>query len=360
MIRRCARQAQFVAAITAAALAVPASADAVTKTVTMGLAPSDHSRFKTLKSDVNAYFPDTVSVHVGDSVRFVPDAFHTVDFPGRGAAPLPLVVPTGEKASATDAAGARFWFRGFDLLRANPKLRASAFGKLLSYDGRKRLSSGFPPSGPPKAFTVRFVKTGSYTYVCDIHPGMKGTVRVLPRSRRVPSPAADRRAARAQVEAALRTAKRLARKPVVQNVVSVGRSGVGGVERFAFAPASLEVARGTTVKFAVTAGSRLAHTATTGPGNPATEPSSYLGKLAESFKLPQADPIAAYSSDPPTVGTVAITPELHGNGFWNSGIMDGFAPSAVPAESSVSFPMAGRYEFYCLVHPFMHTTITVR
>ncbi len=352
--------ARLIAAVMVAILAVPASADATAKTVRMGLAPSAQKRFKALKSNVNAYFPASVSVRVGDSVRFVSDAVHTVELPGRGAEPLPVVVPTGEKANATDAAGARFWFRGFDLLRTNPKLRANAFGKILRYDGRKRLNSGFPPSGPPRAFTVRFAKAGRFTYFCNIHPGMKGAVRVLPRSRRVPSAAADRRAVKTQVEAALRTAKRLTRRPVVRNVVRVGRSGVGGVERFAFAPAALEVTRGTTVKFAVTKGSRLSHTATTGPGNPATQPFSYLGRLAESFALPQADPRAAYPSDPPTVGAVAITPRLHGNGFWNSGIMDGFASSPVADESSVRFTTAGRYEFYCLVHPFMRTTVTVR
>ena len=63
------------------------------------------------------------------------------------------------------------------------------------------------------------------------------------------------------------------------------------------------------------------HTATTGPGNPESEPNSYLGQIAASFNSPVFDPRAVYPSEPPgPAGT--LTPALHGNGFWNTGVMD--------------------------------------
>ena len=31
--------------------------------------------------------------------------------------------------------------------------------------------------------TVKFTKSGTFTYYCDIHPGMKGTVKVLAKSK---------------------------------------------------------------------------------------------------------------------------------------------------------------------------------
>ena len=57
---------------------------------------------------------------------------------------------------------------------------------------------------------VRFPKAGAFTYYCDIHPGMKGTVRVVgkrtPRAvgegRCAARQAADRRGARGRQEAA--------------------------------------------------------------------------------------------------------------------------------------------------------------
>ncbi len=49
-----------------------------------------------------------------------------------------------------------------------------------SYDGSGLLSSGVVVSFPPSlyTYTVTFTKAGSYSYVCLIHPDMKGTVNV--------------------------------------------------------------------------------------------------------------------------------------------------------------------------------------
>ncbi len=376
---------ELVAATTAIVLVVaPNSAAAATKRVGMGLPSGVQKKFDSLKSDVDAFFPATVSVHVGSTVRFVPDrprapgasrsllrqpnaivGYHTVDFPARGRGPLAFVTPVGEKADQRDAAGARFWFRGFDVFGANPKLLTRTFGTTLRYDGSKRLTSGLPEIGVSRPVTVRFARAGTYTYFCNIHPGMKGIVRVLPKGRPVPSVAADRKTVSAQVKAALRTAKSLVHSRVARRVknkklrINIGQAGAGGVERFAFARASFTVPRGTTVKFAMPAASRETHTAATGPGNPSQD-DSYLGKLAKSFESTSADPVAAFPSDAPTLGPVGLTPKLHGNGFWNTGVLDAFGPSLPPADQSVRFSKAGTYRFYCLIHPFMRTTITVR
>ena len=64
------------------------------------------------------------------------------------------------------------------------------------------------------------------------------------------------------------------------NNVSVGASGAGGVEYFGFFPANKSVKVGTTVTFRMSSKSFEVHTATTGPGNPETEPTSYLGAIA--------------------------------------------------------------------------------
>ena len=323
----------------------------------MGPPTGGERSLRALRSAVNAFFPANVAVRVGDRVRFVPNAYHTVDLPPRRGGPLPYGVPSGRATDVPDAAGRQFWFRGFDTFVLHPLLRSSAGAGTRSYDGTKRLKSGLPSNDGAKPLTVRFRRTGSYTYFCNIHGGMKGSVRVLPRARRVPTSTEDRKRVSRQMRAAIRTAERLARKRAVRRTIHVGRSGRGGVERFAFGPAALTVTAGTTITFAVTTGSRVAHTATTGPGSPLEE-GSYLGDLARAPLGSHLNLAVGFPSEPPTVGVVNLTPRLHGNGFWNSGVMDG--RGSTPAKNRVRFSERGRYRFYCLLHPTMSTLVTVR
>jgi plastocyanin len=130
----------------------------------------------------------------------------------------------------------------------------------------------------------------------------------------------------------------------------------GGVEYFGMVPASLTVAPGTTVKFQMTKGSYEAHTATFGPGN-IEDPASYLGGIAASFESPAIDPRGTYPSD---VSPVAVNPKLHGNGFWNSGVLDAANASPLPGTASVKFDTPGSYKYYCLIHPFMVGTVVVQ
>src|SRR4051812_2313146 len=173
------------AAAVATTLAVPAGAQAATKSVDAGT-PLKSQRVigNQLGSDVNDYFPHSVTIHVGDRVRWVPTGFHTVDIPPRGGRPLPLVSPTGAKvAGANDAAGNPFWFNGQDVLSFTPAVGRDRWGGKAPFNGARRVESGAPQSQKPKPYTVTFRKTGTFTYFCDIHAGMKGRVRVVPRGR---------------------------------------------------------------------------------------------------------------------------------------------------------------------------------
>ncbi len=265
-------------------------------------------------------------------------------------------------ADAADAAGSPFWFKGAPVLGFSRSLLASKFGKSLSYSGAKGVNSGLPLAERPKPVSVKFTKAGTFTYFCDIHPGMKGTVRVLAKKKKVPSTKADAKAVAKQVSKALATAKQLAASTAPAGTMRIGAAGAGGVERFAFVPDTLTVDRGTTVKFAMPPGSREDHTATAGPGDPSDPKGAdtYLGKLAASFQAPAIDPIATYASEPPMSPPAALSPSLHGNGFWNSGVLDTVAASPLPADSSVTFAAPGTYAFYCLIHPFMKATVTVK
>ena len=51
---------------------------------------------------------------------------------------------------------------------------------------------------------------------------------------------------------------------------------------------------------------------------------------------------------------------MHGNGFWNSGVLDADSATPLPESSSVKFDTPGTYKYYCLIHPFMVGTVTVQ
>ena len=300
---------------------------------------------------------------MGDSVKFAATGFHTADFPAKGQNPLPFILPIGQSVSgASDAAGQPFWFNGQPIIGFNPALGKSFFGKKVTYTGSKRAASGIPAgNGPPKPFTVKFTKAGSYTYYCNIHAGMKGTVRVVSHSRPVPSAKADKAAVKRQVSAALKSAKTLSKKIVPAGTVSVGAADAHGVEYYGMVPAAITVNAGTTLAFRMAKGSTEDHTATFGPGNPMDDKTpSYLGDLAKSFQGNEPpNPIGVYPSESP--GTPAsLSPALHGNGFWNSGVMDTTKATPLPASNSVRFDTPGTYTYYCLIHPFMKGTVTVK
>jgi plastocyanin len=207
---------------------------------------------------------------------------------------------------------------------------------------------------------VKFTKVGSYTYFCDIHRGMKGVVHVLAKSARIPSAKADARTVKNQLARDLKLGKKLAKTKAPKDTVIVGPAASHGVEFFGFAPAKQTVPVGTTLKFTLPSLSLDIHTATTAPGDPGGENgpgTGYLGDLENEFNGQAPPSRVLYPSDP--FGTAAsLTPTSHGNGFWNSGLLNNHQPPLKSGES-VTFSAPGTYTFYCLVHPFMKATVTV-
>jgi len=349
-------------------LAVPGMAQAKTKTVNMGIPPAGAKQLEKAgvgPVDVNDFFPHGVTIHKGDKIKFapVPDGFHSVDLPAKGGDPAPLVSPTGDPiAGSNDAANQPFWFNGQSQLSFTPSLfPPGVFGKKLSYNGKKAIVSGLPLGPPPKPFTVTFKKTGKFTYFCNVHAGMKGTVTVKRKGKKIPSKKADKKALKKQIAKSVKTAKTLPAARPPANTIDVGVAGKHGEELFAFAPSTVTVAPGTTINFRMSPGTKDIHTATTGPGNPEQDPNSYLGQVAAGFQAAPFDPRAVYPSETPGSPAASLTPALHGNGFWNSGAMDGSsATPQLPSSQSVTFSAPGTYQFYCMIHPFMHETVTVQ
>jgi plastocyanin len=344
-----------------AALA-PASAGAAVKRVTMGLPAGDQATFNEKHlADVNDFFPHRTIVNVGDRVDFVPTGFHAVDVPAVGASAPSWVAPkTPLVGDVRDAAGARFWFDGGAAHGYLDALSRTLWGRRAVYDGRHSVRTGLPGGPGLKPARVRFTRAGRFTYWCNLHAGMRGVVEVRRRGEAVPTARRDRRRVRRQVARDLAIAKRLpAAHATEPATVDVGVAGAHGVEYFGMYPAKLTVPVGTTVRFRKSAGSFEDHTAAFGPQHPGAKPTSYLGRLSASFQAPVFDPRAYYPSDAP--GTVAtLTPRLHGNGFWNTGLMDSGPGTPMPDSGSVTFGAPGTYRYHCLLHTFMSGTVVVQ
>jgi plastocyanin len=339
------------AAATAAAIAAvaPSAAGAATHTVFVGgdevvkTAPTNFSP--------NAFLRKTVTVHVGDTVRWPFRGFHTVTFPVKGKQPPPFEVPTPTPVSgAIDGAGRPFWFNGqLPQLAVNPVAAAPTKGS--AYTGTRFRNSGLPAT-PPKAYSLKFTKTGTFDYYCAIHTGMEGRVRVLSSKKRIPTEAQNRAAATAELNRLVAQAKSAAAKPTAAGTVDIGRGPSG--TRFtinSFFPNNPTVKVGGTLTFTMAGQNPTEiHTATLGPLTREQVP--FIGANGA------ISAVAAYPSDPPT----AFPPYIgtnHGNGFLNLGLKDNRPASPLTNSGAITFNAAGTFQLKCLVHAGMDATVTV-
>lgn len=329
-------------------------AQAATKSVYLGTPPASQKAFAKLSADANAYFPSSITIRRGDKVRFLPTGLHTVELPVKGRAAAPLVSPNAPIAGAADPGGVPYWFNGQPELELTPSLLDGGFGKTFSYDGQAAVLSGLPFSTKP--LTVKFTKTGTFSYFCNVHSGMKGTVTV--RSSKAPSAKSDAKRVKQQAAAALKEAKSLLTTGLPRNTIQLGNGGRTGAEILAMYPGAMTVPTGTVLTFVMSRFSLEAHTATTGPGDPWTDPSSFLGRMSDSIRIsPPFDQAGVYPSDPRGEPAL-LTPALHGNGFWNSGFMDRANSTPQPKTAQVKIVAPGTYTFYCMLHPFMKVVVT--
>lgn len=202
----------------AAALAVgavagiaAAPASAATQTVEVGpFGKTQQKAFQKASADANAFFRSVTTIHKGDSVAWSINGFHTVTFVPRGNVDPGLIVPDPASPvnGVTDAAGGPFWFNGQPRLMVNPRVAAPQGGS--TFQRGKLENSGLPSEdGPPKPYRLKFNTTGSFRYICLVHPGMRGTIRVVGRKKPAPSAAAQRRQAKREQKILLQRAQRL-------------------------------------------------------------------------------------------------------------------------------------------------------
>ena len=256
---------------------------------------------------------------------------------------LPSIgVPRPDKlvADAKDAAGNDMWFNGRPNLSPNiPNLMPQG-GKAI--DGSKVVGSGFALDGPQAPWKVRFTKAGTYRPGSVFDPSKKLTVTVKKSRKGVPGKKADKRALAKQVKASTKLAKKLVSFQGPQgNVVRAGNDAKG-IAQIAFFPAKKTVKAGDTVKFEMSKSSIELHNIHFGPKD-------YLDPFAQSFIGETFQPFVIFRSDAP--GTpVNYDGTNHGNGYFNTGVLDADKGSPFPSNDSVKFTEAGTYTYYCAVH----------
>lgn len=355
-------------------LLAPVAAQAATKTVQVGpFGKKAQGAFQKAGGDANAFFRKVVTIHAGDNVRWRFNGFHTVTFTPRGGKRESLINPDATHAltGVNDAGGSPFWFNGQPRLVLNPRIAFRQGGK--TFGASQFENSGLPlGEGPPKPYQLTFKKAGTYSYVCSVHPGMGGTVRVLAKGKAVPTAAQDRHEAAREQTAVLKSTQRLSAglgtTKLGSRTLQAGNDRKSGETVYAFFPAKATVPVNSTVTLQIAPGSTEDHTFTFGPSNGKDQ---YVDQVANNFIAPDTsggsagpptlviDPRAGYPSEDPKNGVPSYTAANHGNGFLNSGVLDSARGTPVPNAVKVRFAQPGTYSYICLIHPFMHGQITV-
>jgi plastocyanin len=310
-----------------------------------------------------AFLRSVVSVHVGDSVRFRirGGLIHTVTFvpPGQHVA-FTAVDAAHPVSGVTDANGIPFWFNSQPRPIINPKAAFPTAGHILT--GRTFVNSGVPSNqAKGSVFRVTFPKRGTFRFVCLVHPGMQGTVKVLSRSKRIPSHAQDAAAVKREIAAIVKTARATAKSSVPAGQVDVGRTGPGLTINAMF-PTTTTVKAGQSVTFSMAGQSASEiHTVTLGPES-VTAPveNAFITPVPNPTGPPTltVNPLAAFPSDPPPT-LPPYTGSNHGDGYLNSGILDNDPATPLINSTTVTFATAGTYHFECVIHPNMDGTVVV-
>lgn len=284
---------------------------------------------------VLAFAPQSLQIHRGDTVQWLISGLHNIHFadtpaeliiaPDVNGQPLPQVNPVVAFPNVENGGV----FRGGDA------------------------NSGIPldPANPTVTFSlVMDVEPGAYTYVCDIHPGMAGTITVVDAATAIPAPAeilaagaADQAMnAGAGVQAAMEAAMQPASgaENGVQQVKAGLQPGLAAVLQFF--PSITIIEAGQSVTWSVPAGMEP-HTVTWPPPPPGSD-----------FTLiPQDNGAPILALGEAAFPSIASGAEIGTGDSFNSGMLE-------PGQSyTLRFTEPGVYNYICFLHPGMQGAVVV-
>lgn len=294
---------------------------------------------------INAYFPDSVTIHVGDTVHWQQNSneIHTVTFLA-GTTAGALIIPTTE-VGAPDTPSPLV----FNPVAVNPAAPADGL-----YDGATYANSGLMgrEEGQVQEFSLAFTQAGTYDYMCLVHGlMMSGHVEVVASDTAIPSPLhvlADGRKQMAekftQVPAVLREAEAQIKPPAKNpNGAHTHHVMIGyAKEQIAlmrFFPAELAVRPGDTIVWEMSPNNDMPHTVTFLNGEP--EPSLVI-------PVPQPGGPPLLYANPAVFFPSAPGQMLTRKGIYNSGVMD-----PVPGTTyalTIGNIILGMEHYICLLH----------
>lgn len=362
----------------------PASSQAAAAPVVIGVDHTPPSGHDFLYVD---FFPrSSVTVHQGDVVDFhwnrSPDGFHTADLLKSGETPQQHLAANPTATPDTDDEAGK--------LQLNPALGAPTFPPPGSgaptacgdattpcaYDGSQDVNSGAKVTDGLSSFFVKInVPAGrTLTFLCNIHPGMQGSLRTVASSAAVTTPAQAASAATTQANSDTNGA--LAAETAASNAsTTVSATGkrtihvVAGtatpyVEVVEFLPKSITIGAGDTVQWA-TKTIKDIHTVTFPGTTKLADPIPSVCEASGSTDTPFTGGAGPPCGNPANFEThlipapVGLTAISTASQLASSGLLAN-PPAPFRSSYSFTFPTTGAFTFVCRVHENgMHGTIVV-
>ncbi len=302
---------------------------------------------------IDAYFPATIHVHVGDTVLWKRNSneIHTVTFLGNMTKAPELMVPMPNAPQGA--------------MMINPQAGFPAMSKDGTYDGTSYANSGImgPDQGQASQFSLTFTKAGSYQYVCVVHgvEDMIGTVVVEDASVSVPTQAEDDAQAKTEMDAATAKIPDIAKAATAEipadtknadgstnHFVLVGYTD-GQIDLDFFFPQTLQVNTGDTVTWVFSKQDVAPHTITFLNGATAPAP-------VKAIPQPNGPPLLTF--DPFVALPQNADKPLTNTGVFSSGILDPTAPG--PHQFMLKIGnYVGSLNYQCILHDDLGMTGTL-
>ena len=293
-----------------------------------------------------SYFPSVLTVHTGDTVKWVLNSMeiHTVTF--LDGNPMPdFIVPAPQNPVGP--------------VMLNPQAFLPTVPPGGMYDGTTYANSGLmQPSGNPNqptTFSLTFTRPGSYDYVCLVHGMMmSGKIVVVDPSTSILTPAQVNGRAHVEIAsfmpkiaAAITTAFKTEVAPVknpngtTKFTVLVGYSA-GQVDLMGFFPNKLVTHPGDTVEWKLSPTNDAPHTVTFLNGNP--EPPTFI-------PVPQTNQPPLIVINGAILGPINAGKTLNKTDIFHSGFMDPTNPVMTPQNFTIKIGTAtGTYNYFCMLH----------
>lgn len=284
---------------------------------------------------LTAFAPVQVTINVGDTVTWSLDSteFHDVLF--TAGAPIPEFVQPGP-----------------DGVFINPIAGLPQGGS--SYDGSTMTGSGLLNKG--QSWSLTFTAAGTYPYYCVIHPGMVGSVQVVPSGQSADTQAGINNRRTAQVNNDIATKGvptimgnqgELSTDGATAGIVAGAQSGQADIQRFF--PPQVVIHSGDSLSW-IWKTEDTPHTVTFLGGRPMPD---------VVVPQPQAGGPPRLQLNPIVLAPSGAATGWDGTGYLNSGFLQPMPGQPAPS-FTVRFTTPGSYDYLCILHEGMVGTVVVQ